>query len=292
MFTDARHLAISNREIWIPGWNTNQATDRYRVFNLPKEAEMVMFTVIGSGGGGGRPNFTGAGNVNGASAGSSGGYSHLIVPANRIPPVLYLSAGLGGRGGTANNTAGEAGIASAVSVLPTNNDEDRLIFANGGSGGIAAGTGPSTGGAIATIANGDLASLGVYQFSAGVQGGQSSNTGGFSSSAIVSVFVTGGGGGGGSGGGQGGGITSGSAMYPTIEGALTGNNQGADGFYLLRPMLFFGGAGGGGVNGAGGANHGGNGSFGCGGGGGGNSVTGASGNGGNGGPGLIIIKWW
>ena len=134
--TDAKHLPIAPREVWIPGFTSNLASG-WQVIIIPKEAQMLWFTAIAGGGGGARPNAAAA--TAGGGGGSSGSFTHIMIAASVLPNKIFASVGLGGAGATANNTAGAAGIATYLSCVPSVNDEDTIIYANGGNGGAAAG---------------------------------------------------------------------------------------------------------------------------------------------------------
>lgn len=288
--TDARHLVMGTRDIWIPGFSSSTTTG-WMPLVIPKEAQMVHFTLIAGGGGGGRPNVAAA--TAGAGGGGCSGVTHWSGSVSTIGRMLYVSIGLGGAGATANNTPGVSGSASYVSLRPTTIGEEVLCYANSGGGGNQSGT-AGVAGSNALIGSMDLAHLGIWTASAGQAGGGGAATNGSSVAVATSTFISGGAGGGGSSGGNGGSQISGSARYPTLSGGATGDNPGANGIALRDPLTFIGGAGGGGINGAGtGANRGGNGGgYGSGGGGGGNATSGVSGNGGNGAPGLLIVRWW
>jgi hypothetical protein len=214
--------------------------------------------------GGGSSGANGLVNGNAGTGGSSGSFGHIYCPLSLLPDTLYIQAGAGGLGGGASSNAGGA---TYISIHPNNNIANLLILCNGSGG-------------SATIYN----TLGIGQAYNG-NGGSAGSISTFTNSGS-SLPTTGnpiyGGTGGGYNGSSSGGMISVSSLYPSVLGAATGGNRGANGFVIQKPFTVFGGVGGGGLGGLGG-----NGIMGSGGGGGGGYAS--AGAGGNGGDGFVII---
>ncbi|HEX8350030.1 MAG TPA: hypothetical protein VF598_08705, partial [Hymenobacter sp.] len=81
---------------------------------------MLWITCVGAGGGGGQGASDGTASI--AGAGGAGGGTAAIfrcmVPVILLPSILYVTAGLGGRGGY-GGLGSEDGGASLVTVVPS-----------------------------------------------------------------------------------------------------------------------------------------------------------------------------
>lgn len=300
----------------------------WSTWKKPRNCSMVhIICLAGGGGGGGGGRGTMAQIAAGGGAGGSSSQSILTIPAIMVPDILYLSVGYGGAGGIA--ALGKVGIASYVSVAPSNIDINNLLMSNpgsfGGTGvtGLAGATG--TGGAVAGITMMPLAGMGLYAALAGQDGRVGLVNGGGTSHylplPLTGLFVTGGSGGGTQGtstglaGNNGGLFLLGSSnangihdatipLYPSQLGGPGGVGSGPIGAsggdgdngpsFVSRIGYHYGGSGGGGTGlGTGGAGlaggNGGRGGFGCGGGGGGGSYTGQAASNGGSGGDGLII---
>ena len=288
---DVGHL-VGPRELWVPGWATDTTT-QWRCLPMPRGASFVQFTIIAGGGGGARQT---NGNTTGGAGGGTSGVTFITIPKTHLPAQIYATIGAGGLGSTSSGVAGATGTASYLSCVPSTNDEDVVIYANGGGGGSAGTAGAA--GAIAVIASMDMATLGTWQAFAGQAGGAGTTLSGNDVNIAVSLFMSAGAAGGGAGGAStgnfGGDQVSSSELYPSLVAPNPPGGVGPDGIFINRPFLSIGGCGGGGSTASGGGvgGPGGNGGgYGSGGGGGGAGST-TSGNGGNGAPGLLIMRWW
>lgn len=292
-----------------------------QVWEKPKNASMLYFLAIGSGGGGGAGGVA-AGSTSGTmgSGGGSGGgpatVASLLIPAMYVPPVLYVCVP-GPNPGSDGTTAAWYGQGTMFSTVPNSQAANVLLLNScdpvldtpaspGGDGSSSAAGSGASGNTAPTAANMPLASFGHFtgSISAGTLGG------GYGATPAVLVYsqlTAGGGGGGTSTTGtafDGGGITS--VSFPSTNrftgvagGSATGNIAGSGGFSMLstcdlnfNAWLLTGG-GGGASNASGQGGRGGDGGIGCGGGGGGGSAFGfAPSLGGNGGPGVGLVAWW
>ena len=273
----------------------------------PRGCTMVNLFCLGSGAGGagGGAAISGTGAAGGAGGGT-GAISRLLIPADFLPDLLYINVGVGGDGGTSNNS-GLTGQLSFISTQMGSTVASNLVLVSGTAAPGAAAVG-TTGGTAGTAFAGTGAAysgMGVLQFIAGQAGaGGGANTGAAGSNITwggSGITISGGAGGGGKGTTAGtdfagGNITGGGSMPTRTGGSTTAALNGEDGLnYYRYPQVGLstcGGAGGrafGGTNATTGGN-GGRAGFGCGGGGGGASTTG--GVGGRGGDGLVIISAW
>jgi hypothetical protein len=272
----------------------------WKTWRKPRGAKMVYLIGVGGGGSGQTSSITNA--TSGLVGGGSGAQTTVLIPAQFVPDILYVQAGMGGR--QPNPPVGDAaqvlGTSTWVSFEPGNVSATQTILlrANAGASLNAAGI-------IATIANMPRAGVGIPQFFSGQAG-----TNGAISRATTGLMVMGG-----AGGGQGSSTVSNAGfgftgpantlggLYPdTYAGGAgwvgsTPGQQGRDGVILANFLLNIGGAGGGGGSNTLSPGAGGNGAPGCGGGASGSAVdpTGVSvaqGPGGSGGPGFVIIISW
>lgn len=270
----------------------------FQVWHRPKGCRWVYLFGIGGAGGGGGPN-------NAATIGGGGGGSaaitSVLIPAWKIPEVLFVGVGAGGAGRTQNNgLLGTDTIVSAVDGVFTG--QNLVLRANRGAGGNGAAS--NTGGAAGAVNTGSQMVLSELFYSTagsgiGGAGAAAANTAGSAATVGNTGSICKAGSGGGHGTGAGGNLT-GTGIYITRTGGAGttggngdhGQNHNANIHALITsgaPLVFSGGAGGGGSS-AGTAGDGGSGGIGCGGGGGGGGPTG--GRGGDGGPGLVIIWAW
>lgn len=264
---------------------------------VPPEAKNLYCMLSGPGGNGGT-GFSGiAGSARGGGGGgSSGGFSTIILPFwDYVPKNLYLYLPVGGQQ--------EISHLSYYPDLGVSYNQYSYLSAgygfNGGDGTVSIGGATGSAANTSDTSNSSLASLGIYRFFGGRNGGAggtvTDGAGGaraFQASVIEGSFLCGGGGGGGvtSTGAIGGGIPSTNAEYPSLANTSIAAN-GEDGLYRLTntyPLFSMPGAGGGSSNtGVGGI--GGDGGPGSGGGGGGGGTTGGAG--GKGGPAFALLSW-
>lgn len=149
----------------------------------PRGVSMLSIFCLGAGGGGGAGNLSGSDQgTDGCGGGGSGGVGTLIIPAFLVPDVLIVhvgSAGAGAIGSTGSgNVSGGFGGVSYVSISPclwTTPEEILMISssteAGGGPGGNSSGAGLRLGGAIGTISNAVLATMGTATWRQGGDGG-------------------------------------------------------------------------------------------------------------------------
>jgi hypothetical protein len=289
---------------WIFNNPSNPNTQWDQFFDIPRWANLLQFLVIGAGsGGGGGSTQANSTQKGGGAGGQPGGAFKLTIPASILPSRLYISIGQGGAGGAAGATGqtGGSGNPTFISLDQSAAFLDTLIASTTTATGSTGG-GPASGGSVGTLGafaltGGFFSHYGSEVIVASLAGANGPTSGNGSSVAFSSGITCGGAAGGGcttgNAAGNGGSITfATSTLFPTSLSGGTGvvgtgaGNNGADGYALMRPMFFTGGAGGGGTtNGQGG--NGGNGGPGCGGGGGG--AGNPAGSGGNGGNALIMI---
>jgi hypothetical protein len=156
MYTSSRTVANNDWDLWIK----------------PRGISIINILCIGGGGGGGAGfQAAAAAARGGGGGGSSGGVSSLTLPANLCPDTLWILPGKGGIGsitGAGDQTSGDI---SRVAITPTSTliAQDTLLISSnnvatfGGTGtGAAAGAG-GTSAAVATIANCNLAGLGIFK---------------------------------------------------------------------------------------------------------------------------------
>ena len=300
---------------YFPGFS-NTAGGSWEVWNKPKNCMFIRILCIGGGGGGtsGFPSAT-TNARGGGGGGSAGVMSYTTIPAVFLPDRLYVSAGVGGRGGASDtliSNPGTAGVTSYVSIAPSTSAIYVAGYApNGNVGNAASASAVASGGGSAGVSFSN--SLQAFQ---GHQNGFSSNSaagGGTFTGAVggsityptSGLLLSGGAGGAGGAGFAGGNITqpaSQSAVYTlfqTLTGGAAGTvgspigGNGNNGIELYQPLLATGGSGGGSsFDGTARGGDGGDGGFGCGGGGGGAGGTDGGGAGGNGGSGLVVIHTW
>jgi hypothetical protein len=300
---------------YFPGFsNTNGGS--WEVWNKPRNCTFIRILTI-SGGGGGSSGFPSA-TTNargGGGSGSSSGYVYVTIPAVFLPDRLYVSSGLGGRGGQSSTTIsnfGFAGIDSYVCIAPSISSIYVVCYAENGAGGQAAtsSAGGLFGGFGSNTLNGNIQAFqGHYNAingQQGITGGTATGAvGGNRSFATTGLLLSGGAGGAGGAGFVGGDITAPASqtsvyeLFQTLAGGAAGTvgsptgGNGRNGVELYQPLLATGGSGGGSsFDGTARGGDGGDGGFGCGGGGGGAGGTDGGGAGGNGGPGLVVIHTW
>jgi len=289
-------------------YNTG-GTSSWVTWEKPKGIHTIVFTCIGGGGGGRSGWCLDITSRSGGAGGASGGFTRLLIPAIALPDVFYVQVGKGGAGGASATTSatanlGSNGTPSYVSIAPSTDAIYVACYANGGGGGVTTGSGTNAGGiaaVVATQASALMSGLGQFFALAGQTGSAGGNTSGTITYPTTGLLLSGGGAGAGN-------VSNGTSvpvptqtsfsLISTRTGGTAGNpgGAGADGMFLLQPLISIGGAGGGasnnttvGGNVAGG--RGGNGGLGSGGGGGGaGQVTAGSGAGGDGGDGLVIIQ--
>lgn len=283
---------------------TINASVQEQIWVKPRGISFVSFLLIGHGGAGGYGCSNGTANSTDARSGGSGGtggISSLIIPADKLPDILYIFVPFGPEGNP--STSGIASTTPAyIAAVPnsTSGLERYLYAAGGGSGGTgtAVQVGPAGGAApVATINNCTLAAWGAYRFVVGTAGivGHSGSGGAANSSpaGILNVGTPGGGkpaSGSGVAGGSNNPITH---ISPSISGGQAGGGRGRDGFRVQPDgFCFLGGTGGGSsANNSGNGGEGGKGGIGSGGGGGGGAF-GTGGKGGSGGDAICIITGW
>jgi hypothetical protein len=283
------------------------------VWEKPRGAHMIRITCI-SGGGGGGSGFSSNTTTNrgGGGGGGSSAISIVTIPAYVLPDRLYVSSGIGGKGGDANPADGTAnlgsdGVRSYVCIAQDTGVIYRVCYANSGKAGTTppdavptGGTGGAAG-TVATIADMLLASYGIRNFIAGQSGGSGGSSGLAPSInyPLTGLLLSGGTGGHGS---------SQIATTNTIDAPIQtvynifstlssiggASGIGYPGREIYQPLLSTGATGGssGGSTGTVAGGNGGAGGFGSGGGGGGAGGAGVAGGGGKGGNGLIIIHTW
>lgn len=279
----------------------------WATWDRPAGTTMAMILLFSGGGGGGGGRSGGAGNRGGGGGGGCSGTTRLIVPTLFLPSRIYVFAGAGGAGGTANN-GGIDGALSHVSLAPDSSIVDNIIAVSGAAAPIGGNTGTTlaggTGGGAGTIAVNTAMpvgqSIGYFLGIAGRAGGAGGAHTGANGTNVTftttgTLCLAGPGGAGGSFGGTsfaGGTITAISGAYLSEQAPVvpaTGTNDGSGG-YTVQPLYAMCGCGGS-SNGGGNGGNGGNGAWPGGGGAGGGAGTtgGMGGDGGHGG--AIIIAW-
>lgn len=271
----------------------------------PPNASMVCILAMGGGGGGGGAGRSTTTTASGGGSGASAEWSLVLVPAAILPESLYVTAGLGGVGGTGSAVdnggpvAASDGGLSCVSTYPsTSLTEDQNLFALSRAGGGSFG---SSGGSLGGPSSDDgPRSLVIRGRASGVNGYAGTADGTDVTAQTVfgagRPWTSGQGGGGinmvGATDGTGGGW---SAVANTLNLAVStpaaSGSSGSSGFNHIMSGAGYAGTGGTG-NAAGTGGNGGNGfGYGCGGSGGGAGRD-AGGNGGMGGPGVVYIISW
>lgn len=307
---DYLHLSdnINGTIDYFPGFSDTDGGS-WVVWEKPRGAHMIRITCIAGGGGGGSgfsSNTTSS--RGGGGGGGSSAISIVTIPAYVLPDRLYVSSGIGGKGGDANPADGTAnlgsdGIRSYVCIAQDTGVIYRVCYVDSGKAGTTTPTGVPTGGGrgiagvVASIVDMPLAFYGIRNFIVGNNG----NFGGASSTSTLTYPSSGlllSGGNGGNGGVA---VSPASISAPTqtqynIFSTLTtssgSGNNGQPGREIYQPLLSTGGTGGAANTSTGSGGRGGDGGFGSGGGGGGAGGAGAAGGGGNGGNGLVIIHSW
>lgn len=274
----------------------------WQIWSKPKGAKFIYMFVLGAGGGGGGGTSAVGANNAGGGGGGSGAIVCAIAPANLIPDTLYVSVGLGGRGGEPNGNGLEGGI-SYISTQPNLEFSNVILASTSTASSTAKGGTPSAGvgtGAGGFDGTGIGSALGAHLTMYNSQVGQNGNSG-YLNPIIIQLNYTGGAGGGSTASATtsstSGGSVSELGFVPMVKGGDVGQD-GSNGFLSWLPdqvvsnrlpFMSTGGAGGGG-NFSGTGGNGGRGQFGSGGGGGGAGTVG--GRGGDGGNGIIIIQTW
>ena len=280
------------------------------VWEKPRGTHMIRITCIAGGGGGGS-GFSSDTTTNrgGGGGGGSSAISIVTIPAYVLPDILYVSSGIGGKGGDANPANGTAnlgsgGVRSYVCIAQNTGVIYRVCYTDSGKAGTTAPTSTPTGGTgglggtVATIADMLLASHGIRNFIGGVSGngGGTVDTGGGQGYPTTGLLLSGG-----LGGNGGTSVTLASITAPaqtvynifsSLVSVSGSGNNGAPGREIYQPLLSTGGSSGMANSGTGPGGNGGVGGFGSGGAGGGAGGAGAAGGGGKGGNGLIIIHSW
>jgi len=295
---------------YFPGFSDTDGGS-WVVWEKPRGAHMIRITCIAGGGGGGS-GFSSNTTTNrgGGGGGGSSAISIVTLPAYVLPDRLYVSSGIGGKGGDANPADGTAnlgsnGVRSYVCIAQDTGVIYRVCYADSGKAGTTAPTSTPTGGSagnggsVATIADMLLASYGIRNFIAGQNGsagGSSIGSGGVTYPSTGLLLSGGNGGSGGNSPGGGGGITAPTQtvynIFSTLSTPINNSINGSSGREIYQPLLSTGGSNGTAGSGTGAGGNGGVGGFGSGGGGGGAGGAGAAGGGGKGGNGLVIIHSW
>ncbi len=294
---------------YFPGFSDTDGGS-WVVWEKPRGSHMIRITCIAGGGGGGSGFSSNTTNARGGGGGGgSSAISIVTIPAYVLPDRLYVSSGIGGKGGDANPADGTAnlgsdGVRSYVCIAQDTGVIYRVCYADSGKAGttaptaVPAGGTAGAGGTVATIADMLLASYGIRNFIAGHNG----TAGGSASNPIGITYPTTGlllsGGIGGSGGTStfGANINAPTQtvynIFSTLTTVNTAATNGQPGREIYQPLLSTGGTNGTAASGTGAGGNGGVGGFGSGGGGGGAGGAGAAGGGGKGGNGLVIIHSW
>lgn len=283
---------------------TFNASSQEQLWEKPRGISFVSFLLIGHGGAGGYGCSNGTANSTDARSGGSGataGISSLIIPADRLPDILYIFVPFGPEGNLSTSAVASTTPAYIAAVPNSTVALERYLFANGGGSGgtgTAVQIGPAgAAGAIATISNCTLAAWGAYRFFAGSNGvAGHSGSGGASNVSPTGILNSGTPGGGKPASGSG--VAGGSNnpithISPSISGGQAGGGRGRDGFRVHPDSFcFLGGTGGGSsANNSGNGGEGGKGGIGSGGGGGGGAF-GTGGKGGSGGDAICIVSGW
>jgi len=285
---------IPNNQENIKVFYSTGIANAWQTWQKPRKCQYVWIMCIG-GAGGGAGGF-GANSVY-SPGGASGAVTRALFNASHLPDTLYVQVGLGGAGGTSNQS-GSAGTKSNVSILP-NTTATNVVLASGTTAAVGGtNTGANSAGETAmTTTVAAFASLANFISTLGVTSvGSTTLPSGPNITPFSSQLVTQGaaGGAGETNAINGASILS-SSITPLISGGIgtivsgsIGGN-GADGITSWKPFFSTGGAGGGNsVSGSGGK--GGNGGIGSGGGAGGGFKSGFTGGvGGKGGDGLVVI---
>lgn len=295
---------------YFPGFSDTNGGS-WVVWEKPRGSHMIRITCIAGGGGGGS-GFSSNTTTNrgGGGGGGSSAISIVTLPAYVLPDRLYVSSGIGGKGGDANPADGTAnlgsdGIRSYVCIAQDTGVIYRVCYADSGKAGTTAPTATPTGGTggaggtFATIADMLLASYGIRNFIGGQLGGAGAATGGSSNLSYLTTGNLLSGGPGGAGGSSNGAssvvIAPTQTVYNIFSSGLSASGfsvNGQSGREIYQPLLSTGGGAGTSSQSTGSGGNGGAGGFGSGGGGGGAGGAGAAGGGGKGGNGLVIIHSW
>jgi hypothetical protein len=270
----------------------------WQTWRKPRKCNYVWMMAIGGGGGGGGGLTVSFSNL--ALGGGSGAVTRAMFNSSNIPDILYIQVGLGGTGGTPNNS-GTAGSRSFIS-LSSNTITTNVIMASGSAG--ALGGTPGAGAAVSgeidfTRSVGNFITLSTFISTLGVSTPSAPATTditpltsqitcpGAGGAGLVAIspqsFI------------QSSSINA-TLLSPRISGGTsftgsTNGTNGGDGYTSWKPFFSTGGAGGGATY-SGTSGNGGIGGIGSGGGAGGSAystVGGVAGNGGKGGDGLVII---
>lgn len=294
---------------YFPGFSDTDGGS-WVVWEKPRGAHMIRITCIAGGGGGGS-GFSSNTTTNrgGGGGGGSSAISIVTIPAYVLPDRLYVSSGIGGKGGDANPADGTAnlgsdGVRSYVCIAQDTGVIYRVCYADSGKSGttppdaVPTGGTAGNGGTVATITDMLLASYGIRNFISGQAGSAGGSTAGAGSVTYptTGLLLSGGAGGAGGTSNTAGNITAPTQtvynIFSTLSTVAGSGNSGQSGREIYQPLLSTGGSTGyaNGSTGAGGT--GGAGGFGSGGGGGGAGGAGVAGGGGKGGNGLVIIHTW
>lgn len=280
---------------------------QWQCWTKPRGCTMMHAIVMGAGaGGGGGFTRTAAAAGGGGGGGGSGGITRVTLPLILVPDVLYIQAGMGGRGVASGGGAAGNGLHSIISTFP-NNDASNMIaisgsvVATGGGTGTGAAVGSAgAGSTVTTLSASIFAGMGQWSALAGQAGGAGGAVAGAIGTPVAfpatGLLCMGGPGGAGTTNADfAGGIITGNTPGVSLisdsrpQGSAAGSNDGSGGWLMPKPFFSYCGLGGSSSN-AGIGGNGGPGGPGSGGGGGGAGTTG--GRGGDGGPGLVWILCW
>ena len=171
----------THANIWtFKGPGPGNFSNLWQIWKKPRGAKFVWMQAIGAGGGGGGGSAGATATVRGGGgSGGCGATQKLLVPADLLPDILYISPGMAGSGG-ASATAGVGGNASVISIVGANtvNNQNIILSAGGGSqGGAGTTVGGSAGGAgTSTTTNCVFQSIGIFTGTNGTAGAAGSVT--------------------------------------------------------------------------------------------------------------------
>lgn len=267
---------------------TFTSPNTWQTWTKPRGAKLVDILCIGGGNGGNGSPYSSLSTGGGGSGGPSSPFIKATFPTNRLPDIIYIFTGAGGKGGigqtgaNADNTLTQGGI-SYVTVIPNTGSASGILCRSANTPATAGGTQT---GSLATPANMILINLATSFTANPGQAGAGGST-----DITPNTIVTGG-----AGGGLRAGANTGPAGIIIPTGPIPGptksvvNNvirEGPNGVVIYKPIFATtGGSGGEGFT------NGGNAGYGSGGGGAAgmpSSATSTGTNGGNGGNGIVII---
>lgn len=295
---------------YFPGFSDTDGGS-WVVWEKPRGAHMIRITCIAGGGGGGS-GFSSNTTTNrgGGGGGGSSAISIVTLPAYVLPDRLYVSSGIGGKGGDAGPADGTAnlgsnGIRSYVCIAQDTGVIYRVCYADSGKAGTTPPDAVPTGGSFgagasnSSVADMLLASYGIRNFIAGQAGNAGSATGSGTNITYptTGLLLSGGAGGAGGSNVSAAGVTAPTQtvynIFSTLSTVSANGSNGQPGREIYQPLLSTGASAGSTAGvGTGAGGNGGAGGFGSGGAGGGAGGAGAAGGGGKGGNGLVIIHSW